>query len=336
MKKIMILMSLMVALSSTAAMAAIEIRLSHSGPTPIAGATNDEGARAFKEYVERESQGEILVTIFPNNQLGNEREQIEGVQWGTIHVCSISTGVLSAFDPQMLALDIPYLFSSKAVAHKFLDGPMGDRLRQDFSERTNTVMLAFGENGFRHFTNSRRPIKTPADMQGLVMRTQENPAHIAMMNSMGAIPVPIPFGELYTALSQGVADGQENPLTLIEASRLHEVQRYITISMHFYSPFVLIMNADLYNRLTPEQQKIVHGGARAWSARQREFNAADELRSIRYIQEHGVEIHELDAEQFDAFRRITREGAMPLIEAETSEEFIAEVLAAVLAAENKE
>jgi len=333
MKKIIIAVAFILALSATSAMAAVEINLSHSGPTPVAGATNDEGSKAFKEYVEKESKGEISVTIFPNNQLGNEREQMEGVQMGTIQMCSISTGTLSAQDPQMLAIDIPYLFGSKAAAYKFLDGPMGDRIRDEFSKKTGAVMLAYGENGFRHFTNRTRPIKSPADLKGLKMRTQENPAHIAMIKSFGATPTPIPFGELYTALSQGVVDGQENPVSLIESSRLHEVQKYLTLDGHFYSPFVLIINGDLYNQLTPEQREIVRGGAKAWSVRQREFNNADELRSLEEMKKTGVEILELDAAQLEEFRAAARDGALPLIEAEAGKEFIAEVIAAELEAE---
>lgn len=311
---------------TNAAMAAVEIKLSHSGPTPAVGATNDEGCKAFKEYVEKASNGEIKVKIFPNNQLGNEREQMEGVQMGTIQMCSITTGTLSTLDAQMMALDIPYLFNSKAAAYKFLDGPIGAKIREGFSKKTGTVLLSYGENGFRHFTNRVRPIKSPADLKGLKMRTQENPVHITMMKSMGSIPTPIPYGELYTALSQGVVDGQENPVSLIESSRLHEVQKYITLDGHFYSPFVLIANGGFYNKLTPAQQKIVVAGAAAWSKKQREFNAADEKRSLEVMKKAGVQVTELTPSEQAEFKKTTQAGVLPLIEKEVGKPFVKEVM----------
>lgn len=309
-----------------AALAAVEIKLSHSGPTPVTGATNDEGCKAFKEYVEKASNGEIKVKIFPNNQLGNEREQMEGVQMGTIQMCSISTGTLSTLDPHMLAIDIPYLFVSKQNAYNFLDGPMGTKMREDFGKKTNTVMLAYGENGFRHFTNRARPIQSPADLKGLKMRTQENPAHIEMMKAMGAIPTPIPFGELYTALSQGVVDGQENPVSLTESSRFHEVQKYLTLDGHFYSPFVLVANGAFFGKLTPEQKQIVEEGAKAWSERQRIFNTADEERALKVMRESGVEVQELTPAQIEEFKNAAQAGSLPMIEKEIGKQFLQDVL----------
>ncbi len=312
--------------SSSGAYAAIEIKLSHSGPTPATGATNDEGCKAFKNYVEKKSNGEIKVNIFPNNQLGNEREQFEGVQMGTIQMCSVSTGPLSTADKHMLVMDIPYLLNSKKAAFAFLDGEMGTKIREDFSAKTGTVMLAYGENGFRHFTNRVRPIKTPKDIAGLKIRVQENPAHIAMIKSMNATPSPIPYGEVYTALSQGVVDGQENPVSLIESSRLHEVQKYLTLDGHFYGPFVLIVNGGLYKKLTPEQQQIVKDGAKAWSDRQRTFNDADEKRALEVMKKEGVQVTELTPDQLNEFQKVTQAGALPFIEKEVGKDFLKQVL----------
>ena len=324
------------ALTAGSAMAAVNIRLSHSGPTPVTGATNDEGSKAFKEYVEKASNGEIKVAVFPNNQLGNEREQLEGVQMGTIQMCSISSGPLSTMDKGILVLDLPYLFSSKPGVYRFLDGPMGTKIREDFSKNSGTELLAFGENGFRHFTNRVRDLKSPDDLKGLKIRTMENPAHIEMMKSMGATPTPIPFGELYTALSQGVVDGQENPVSLTESSRLHEVQKYLTLDGHFYSPFVLVCNKPFFDKLSPEHREIVLEGAKAWSARQREFNDADEKRAIVSMKESGVSITELTPEQLEAFRNATQKGVRPLIEKEVGADFLQQVIDAAAKAEKGE
>ena len=336
MKKITTILALaaLMTLFATTAMAAVTIRLSHSGPTPTTGATNDEGCKAFKEYVEKASNGAIKVNIFPNNQLGNEREQIEGVQMGTIQMCSISSGPLSTLDPKILAIDLPYLFASKPGAYNFFDGPTGTKIREQFGKTTKTVFLAFGENGFRHFTNRVRPIQSPDDLKGLKIRTMENPVHIAMMKSLGATPTPIPFGELYTALSQGVVDGQENPVSLTESSRLHEVQKHLTLDGHFYSPFVLVANGSFFEKkLTPEQQQIVRDGAAAWSKRQREFNDADEKRALAAMRESGVVVTELNPAQLEAFRKLTQESVRPLIEQEVGKDYLEEIVAAAAEAE---
>lgn len=324
--KFLFITTILVIFMSSMASAAVEIKLSHSGPTPAEGATNDEGCKAFKKYVEDASKGEIVVKIFPNNQLGNEREQMEGVQMGTIQMCSISTGTLSTVDKQMLLMDIPYLFAGKPAAYEFLDGAMGTKIRKDFSSKTGTVMLAYGENGFRHFTNRVHPIKSPEDIKGLKIRTQENPVHIAMIKSMGGIPTPIPFGELYTALSQGVVDGQENPVSLTESSRLHEVQKYLTLDGHFYSPFVLIANGGFYKKLNKDQQKIITNGAKAWSKKQRTFNTADEKRSLEVIKKAKVQVTELTVSEMAEFKKVTQAGALPLIEKEVGKKLLKEVL----------
>lgn len=333
--KFFVIATALVVSMANMASAAVEIKLSHSGPTPAAGATNDEGCKAFKKYVEDASKGEIIVKIFPNNQLGNEREQMEGVQMGTIQMSSISTGTLSTVDKQMLVMDIPYLFAGKQAAYKFLDGAMGTKIREDFSSKTGTVLLAFGENGFRHFTNRVRPIKSPKDLNGLKIRTQENPVHIAMMKSMSSIPTPIPFGELYTALSQGVVDGQENPVSLIESSRLHEVQKYLTLDGHLYSPFVLVANGGFYKKLNKDQQKIIADGAKVWSTKQRTFNTADEKRSLEVIKKSKVEVTELTPSEMSEFKKVTQAGALPLIEKEVGKDFLKQVLDAANKAGSK-
>ena len=245
---------------------------------------------------------------------------------GTIQMCSITTGTLSTVDKQILALDIPYLFPSKKAAYTFLDGPMGTNIREAFSNKTGTVMLAFGENGVRQFTNNVRPIKTPEDLKGLKIRVMENPAHIEMLKAMGATPTPIPYGELYTALSQGVVDGQENPVSLTESSRLHEVQKYLSLDGHLYSPFVLIINGGVFNKLSPELQQIVRDGAKEYSDKQRSFNDQDEKRAINAMKEQGVQITELTVDELNEFAKATQTNILPMIEKELGADFVGQVM----------
>ena len=331
----LVLLSLLaLCLLASSAFAAVELKLSHSGPTIAEGDKNDEGCKAFKEYVERESNGEIVVNIFPNNQLGNEREQLEGVLMGTIEAASITTGTVPTVYNDILVFDIPYLFPSYKVAHKVLDGAFGQKIADGFHKSTGSYILGFGENGYRHFTNRVREIRSPEDVKGLKIRTMENPIHIAMMKSLGAVPTPIPFGELYTAMSQGVVDGQENPVSLIESCRFYEVQKYLSLDGHFYSPFVLLFNQAAFEGLSKEHQAIIREGANAWKQRQRQFNFdVQRARALESIKKHGTQVAELTPAELLAFREATQKEVLPLIEEEVGQALAAEALAAVSAAE---
>lgn len=317
---------------SSAAWAKVEIKLAHGGPS--VGDKTEVACQAFKKFVEEKSKGEIVINTFPNNQLGNERELLEGIQMGTVEMVATTTGAIPTIFPEIMVVDIPYLFSSSQVAFKVLDGPFGDKLRADYLAKTGIRMLSFGENGYRHFTNRVHPIKTPADLKGLKIRTMENPAHIAMMKSMGAIPVPIPYGELYTALSQGVVDGQENPISLIETSRFYEVQKYMTLDGHVYSPFTLQISDKLFQKLTPDQRKIIEEGAALWSRTHREHNKMQMSRGLEVIKKGGTEVYSINAEELKKFRKATSQ-VLPLIEKEVGKDRVKAALDAVAKAEKE-
>lgn len=259
--------------SSNVIAADFNIKISHSSP-----AKNDrlESSLAiFKKNVEERTDGNISISTYPASQLGGEREQLEGVQFGSIEM-AVLAGPIPNIYPDAMVFDLPYLFSNRDVAYKVLDGEFGEKILNGMLNKTGIRALAWGENGFRHFVNNIRPIKTPKDLEGLKIRTMENQAHIAMVNSFGATATPMAFGELYSSLQQGVIDGMENPISLIESMRFYEVQKYLTLDGHVYNPFTFIVNNNFFERLPAKYQKIIQEEAKNWSHVERKLNIEQE------------------------------------------------------------
>ena len=190
------------------------------------------GAAAFVKTLEA-STPDFKIQQFPNSALGGEREVIEGLQLGTIDLAIVSTGATLNFVPQTGVFDIPFLFRDLAHARKVLDGKIGQDMLAEFPKR-GLVALAWGEQGFRHLTNNVRPVKEPADIKGLKIRTTENPIHIAAFKELGVLATPMAWPEVATALQQGTIDGQENPSTSNFLQKFYEVQKYMTVTNHVY------------------------------------------------------------------------------------------------------
>jgi len=310
-----------------------EIKLAHASP-----ATNDRlefACQEFKKYVEEKSNGKIKVTTYPASQLGAEREELEGVQLGTIEMAALSTGPLPGIFPQIMVFDMPYLFSSTDVAYEILDGPIGTEILELMREKTGIRGLVWGENGFRHFTNSVRTIKKPEDMKGLKIRTMENPAHMAMVTALGASPTPMAFNEVYTALQQKTVDGQENPVSLIVSMRFHEVNKYATLDGHVYNPYILMINDKFYSSMPEDLQKILDEGAAVWRDAERKANAEQIEAGIQIMKDAGVEVTELTLEEIQAFRDATKSVYEEFGKKEVGEELINKVMEAVKQAESK-
>ena len=255
----------------------------------------------FKEELEANSN-DFDVQIYPNQQLGGDRELTEGAQLGSVTMTTPTNSPLAAFEKDFFILDVPFLFSDRAEAFAALDGEFGQKLL-DKLPKINLVGLGYWENGFRNLTNSRNAVHTPEDVKGLKLRTMENAVHLAFWKILGANPTPMAMGELFTALQQKTVDGQENPFGQIFDNKLYEVQPYITRSQHIYSTYVVVMNKDFWDELTEEQQQVVTAAAKAATTYQRQKaeeldnGAADKLRAA------GHEITELTPEQVDAFRK---------------------------------
>ena len=247
------------------------------------------GAKAFLATLEEVSGGAWTGTESPAGQLGGERDMIEGLQIGSLDLLITSTGPLGNFVPEVYSLDLPFLFRDYDHARKTLDGEIGQELLASIGNH-NLVGLAWSENGFRHVTNSIRPVTSPEDLDGLKLRTMENRVHMAAFKEMGAAPTPMAFPELFSALQQGVVDGQENPITVIQASKFWEVQNYVSLTGHVYSPAVILASPLLWDSLSDEEKGWFQEAAAASVAATRaEVNRLEEA-GVALLRENGMEV----------------------------------------------
>ena len=248
-------------------------------------------AEAFSQELARLTGGRFAIKQFPSSALGGEREMIEGIQLGSQDLAIVSTGAVGNFVPQVTIFDLPFLFRDYAHAHAVLDGAIGADMLQRFPAR-GLVALAWGEGGFRHITNYKRPVLRPEDLRGLKIRTQENAMHIAAFKGLGAIPTPINWPETFVALQQRAVDGQDNPISVIEASKLYEVQKYLSLTQHLYSPALFLVSPALYNKLPPADQDALRAAARAGAAAMRKRVAADERSGVQNLKQRGMDVAE--------------------------------------------
>ncbi len=295
MKRLMVLALALclVAISSTA-WAVTVLRLGHAVTTEH---PYHLGAVRFAQLIEKRTNGAIKIKIFPNRQLGNERDMVEGLQLGTIDLVVTSTGPLSGFAPLMGVVDLPFIFQTREQAYKVLDGPIGRKLFAQL-EKVGIKGLAFWENGFRHITNSVRPINKPSDLKGIKIRTMENPVHLATFKVLGANPTPMAWGEVFTALQQGVIQAQENPIPIIWTFKLYEVQKYLALTGHFYSPAPILMSKARFDSLKPEYKKIFMDTAREVATYERNLIKKQEESQLSKLIEKGMIVTRPDKKAF--------------------------------------
>ncbi|MBN2126121.1 MAG: TRAP transporter substrate-binding protein [Deltaproteobacteria bacterium] len=256
------------------------------------------GAKEFARLVEEGSKGELVVKVFAGGQLGKgERELLEGLQVGTIDMAVTATGPVSNFSENMGVVDLPFLFTSPEQVDKILDGPIGRQLL-DGLDTAGIKGLSFFENGFRNFTNSKRALARPEDFKGLKFRTMENPVHLASVRELGAQAVPMSWGEVYTSLQTKVIDGQENPIAIVYAYKLSEVQKYLSLTGHFYSPAPLTMSLKKYNALKPEWQKLFVEAALKAAAFERKLIRDNEAKQLEELKKQGMVITTVDKAVF--------------------------------------
>lgn len=256
------------------------------------------GAEAFFATLEEVSGGEWTGRQAAAGSLGGERDMIEGLQIGSLDLVITSTGPLGNFVPEVYALDLPFLFRDYEHARETLDGEIGQELLDKIGEN-DLVGLAWSENGFRHVTNSEREVKTPEDLSGLKLRTMENRVHMQAFEAMGAEPTPMAFPELFSALQQGVVDGQENPITVIMASKFWEVQNQASLTGHVYSPAVILASPILWDGLSEEAKGWFREAAAASVEATRAAVTEGEEQGIEMMRENGMTvITDVDKEPF--------------------------------------
>jgi len=265
------------------------------------------GARKYAELVAQRTGNKVKIDIYPATQLGSERDLVEGLQLGTVDFVVTSTGPLGGFVPKMFVVDLPFLFRDKDHAYKVLDGPTGKGLLDAFSAK-GIKGLAFWENGFRQITNNVRPIEKPEDLKGIKIRTMENKIHLATFRAFGASPTPMAWGEVYTALQQKTIDAQENPIAIIYTAKIAEVQKYLALTGHFYSPSPILMSEKAFQSLPKDIQKIMLETALECATFERNLLRDDEAKQLAELKAKGMQVTTPDKKRFqDAATSVYKE-----------------------------
>jgi len=260
--------------------------------------THNTAARYMAERLKEKTNGALAMTVHPAGVLGNDGSLLDGTRFGSIDMALTGNPFFTQLAPRLNVMDLPFLFRGADHAHKVMDGPVGAELLKDL-EKHGMKGLAFWEIGFRHVTNSRRPIRAPEDLKGIKIRTTPNRAHIEAFRLLGANPAPMAFTELYLALENRTVDAQENPVNNIHDNRMYEVQKYMSLTGHAYTASILVINLDRFNRLPAAQQQALQEAAREATLYQRKVNAELEGGNLQRIKDAGVEVIEkIDQEPF--------------------------------------
>lgn len=274
----------------------IVLRASHSCATTH---PYQLGLEKFAELVSEKTDGAVQIDIFHSAQLGDERANIEDLQMGTLDIAVTSTGPLGNFVSDYLILDLPFLFTSYEHAHAVLDGEIGQALIDKLDD-VSIVGGAFWENGFREMTNSKHPINSVADCAGLKLRCMENQVHMDAFTALGMDPTPMAWSEVFTALQQGVIDGQENPIAVIYSNAVYEAQKYLAITNHVYSPSMILFSKTVFDGLDPAYQTALMEAAQEAADYERSCCEDSEAEQIAEMEAAGVEVTYPDVTEFQA------------------------------------
>jgi len=261
------------------------------------------GALKFKEEIEKKHGDQVEIKIYTLSQLGGGRENMEGLQAGTLEFAEAAVAHAASFSDAFFPLTMPYLFLDRKIAYEILDGEIGQRIRKRFEEKAGIKVFAFWENGIRHVTNAKRPIKVPADLKDLKIRVMQDPVYLAMFRALGANPTPMDFGEVFTALQQGVIDGQENPFANMVQRKFYEVQKYLSTTAHVYDVSGFYMNLELFNKLDKQFQQDILDAVKVATKHQREEAAIQDERYLQRLKDYGkIELTFLSQEERMPFK----------------------------------
>jgi len=292
-------------LAATAA-SAQTLRFAHVDPDDWQNSKKGAAAHVFKNIVEGETN--LTVELFPAGALGNEGELVSQAQEGITQVVMVS-GAMSKLCKAASVLDIPYTFPSAPVAWEVLDGSFGAELAAHCLKETGLRTLAYGETGFRNFTNNSREIRTPADMAGLKFRVQPIPLYVEMVKGLGGEPTPIAWTELPNALSTGVVDGQENPVGVIYNNGLHKLQKFMTLDGHVYAADFILMSDELFQSFEPVVQQVLLKAAKVAGTMGRAIQQWGTASGVKKVQAEGMQVYSPSADELALFR----EKAQPAV-----------------------
>lgn len=291
--------------------------------------------RNFETEVEELSEGRIDVEIYWGGQLGKIDNVLNMVRGGQVEAVIAPDGAVAPFYPDVQIFGVPYLFVNRQVAHEVIDGPVGQKLADGMAATAGIRPMPWLENGgFRHFS-ANVPLENVDSLQGLKMRTMNNPIHMEVVKSLGASPTPIPWGDLYTSLQTGVVDGQENSLSTFREPKFEEVQKHIILDGHVYSLLMLAVSEQWYQSLPDDLKEVVEISAQHFKETNRELSVENENEDRAYLEGQGVTIVDPSLEEKAKFQEKTQPVAIEAIQGTVSQEIIDETLIAVKAAQDK-
>jgi tripartite ATP-independent transporter DctP family solute receptor len=282
-------------LPAAASAQAVKLTLGH-GAAP--GNPRHEAALRFAEVVKAKSGGRIEVQVAPSAQLGDDAAMVTALRTGALDLSANSQGAMANVVPEYAAFGMPFLFSDLGKAWKVLDGPVGKELADKTADK-GMVVLGYWDNGIRQMSNSKHPLLKPADLRGLKMRTPPDAVTVDIMQSLGAEAQQIKFSELYVALQQGVVDGQENPLMNIVASKIYEVQKYVSLTGHKYEMTPFLMSKRSWDRLSDADRKAVREAAAEATALQRKLSKESDEKLVADLKAKGVQVDTVDQAPFE-------------------------------------
>ena len=261
------------------------------------GNPRHEAAVLFADRIKAKTNGRIEIQVAHSAQLGDDAAMVTALRTGTLDLSANSQGAMANVVPEYAALGLPFLFSDVQKAWQLLDGPIGE----DLAKRTaakGMVVLGYWDNGIRHITNSKRPIKVPADVKGLKIRTPPDTMTVDIMQALGADTQQIKFAELYVALQQGVVDGQENPLANVASAKLYEVQKYLSLTGHKYEATPFVISKRSWERLSPADQKVFTEAAAEATQLQRKLSKEADDKLAAELKGKGVQVDAVDRKAF--------------------------------------
>lgn len=261
------------------------------------------GITAMSECLDSGSGGNMKLKGFYSGQLGDDADATQATRSGSIEMVVTGSAAIAGIEPALGVLTLPFMFENDAEVDAIMTGPFFDYVAEKMPQH-DLVMLSMWENGFRNATNSKHPIKAVSDFEGLNFRVMQNPIFLDTFRRLGANPVPMAFGEVFTALETGAVDGQENPLPLIEATKFYEVQKYLTLTRHAYSPNPVLMNKGVWEGLNADEQALVASCAKSARDAQIERSRAAIGESAAKLTAEGMEIIEMPADEMVKLREL--------------------------------
>lgn len=285
------------------------------------------GAQKFAEIIKEKSAGKMKVMVFASGTLGGDAQVISSVQGGTVDMTLVTPGLLTGIEKGFGLYGLPFLFQNSAEVDAVLDGPAGQNLLSKL-ESHGIIGLGYWDHGFRHVTNSKRPVNTLEDIKGLKLRLQQIPTAIETFKALGANVVPLSFTELYTAMETHTVDGQENPLAAIETSKFYEVQKYLSLTGHFYDPLVSIFSKRTWDKLNETERQLVREASLEAQAYERKVSREMDISSRKALATLGMEVNEVAPAEIERMRAQTQPSSDKLI-AEYGPDLMAEMNAEI-------